>query len=56
MKINTTDILIYSSVGKGDDVHSFKSYSYKTEDFFSNTKDIEGDLVMIIGNAKKLEW
>lgn len=53
MKVNMKNVLLYSSVGQGNDIHSFKSYSYNTEEFFSNKKDLENDLVMIIGSAKK---
>lgn len=53
MKIDMKNVLIYSSVGQGNDIHSFKSYSYKTDDFFSNKKELENGLVMIIGSAKK---
>jgi len=53
MKVNMKNVLLYSSVGQGNDIHSFKSYLYKTDDFFKNKKDLDGDLVMIISNAKK---
>jgi len=52
-KINSNNILLYSSVGHGNDIHSFKSYNYKTNEIFSSKKTLENEIIMIIGKARK---
>ena len=39
MKLNNENILLYSLVGKGVNIHSFKSHTQQIEDTFNVVKD-----------------
>jgi hypothetical protein len=52
IKIDEEDILIYSMVGENM-ILAFKSYILKTDDYFSNKKDIDQSIDIIITSSKK---
>jgi len=54
LKINNKTILLYSLVGKGANIHAFKSHTQKIEDTFNVVKDdIEEELLYKILDGKR---
>jgi hypothetical protein len=55
LKIDNDNILLYSIVGEKMSVNAFKSFAYKTKEFFTFQDELEKEVRFIITNGKKLE-
>jgi hypothetical protein len=53
-KFDKTNLLIYSFVEKGKDIHTFKSYILNMEDVFTKVGEISNTLKFISQDSKKL--
>lgn len=55
LKVDNTNILMYSLVGEKKNVNAFKSFIVKTEDIFTFKEELEKQMKYIIPNGKKFD-
>jgi hypothetical protein len=53
IKLDKTNLLLYSLVGKNDDIHAFKSHIIKLKDMFENISGDFENLLMIVGSISE---
>ena len=47
-------LLIYSSAGINNNIHAFKSYTFKTSELFEKANTLENDIIFVLKDAKKV--
>ena len=53
IKLDKTNLLIYSLVGQNDDIHAFKSHIVKLKDMFISSEGDYEQLLMIVGSISE---